>query len=105
MNKIRFFRTLLWPVWLFVPAILFAQETQPVTWKQAVTMAMKSSREVALAQARYASAQRAAGVDRSAFHPNLFTGSGAAYTYGFPQTPGGAAPSIINMSYIQTFYN
>ena len=105
MNKNRLFRALLWPVWLFVPSILFAQDTEPVTLKQAVTMALKSSREVALAQARYASAQKAAAVNRSAFQPNLYTGSGAAYTYGFPQTPGGAAPSIVNFSYLQTFFN
>jgi outer membrane protein TolC len=35
----------------------------------------------------------------------LYTGSGAAYTYGFPQTPSGAAPSIINLSYLQTLFN
>ena len=46
-------------------------------------------------------AEREVGVNKSAFQPNLFTGSGAAYTYGFPLTPGGAAPSIINLSYVQ----
>ncbi|MGH9710074.1 MAG: TolC family protein, partial [Candidatus Acidiferrales bacterium] len=42
-----------------------------------------------------------AGVDRAEFRPNLYTGSGAAYTNGFPQTPGGAAPSLFEMSYTQ----
>ena len=62
--------------------------------------------EVALAQARYEVAEREIGVkDKSAFQPNLYTGSGAAYTYGFPLTPGGAAPSIINFSYVQALFN
>ena len=50
-------------------------------------------------------ARREADVDRAAFGPNLFTGSGAVYTYGFPQTPGGAAPSVFNVAYTQTLFD
>jgi outer membrane protein len=76
-----------------------------VSIKQAVDMALRNSREVALAQARYNVARNTVDVNRSVFRPSLFTGSGAAYTYGFPQTVSGAAPSIINASYIQTVFN
>ncbi len=86
-----------------VPLALAAQDT--FNLKQAINMALHSSREVALAEARYNVARSTVDVSRSAFRPNLFTGSGAAYTYGFPQTPGGAAPSIINVSYLQTVFN
>jgi outer membrane protein len=82
-----------------------AQEVVSLNLKQAAELALRNSREVAVAQARYNVAQNTVEVNRSAFRPNLFTGSGAAYTYGFPQTPGGAAPSIINASYIQTIFN
>src|SRR5262249_4038499 len=68
-------------------------------------MALRSSREVAVAQARYHVAQNTVDVNRAAFHPDVYTGSGAAYTYGFPQTIGGAAPSIINASYLQPIFN
>ena len=84
---------------------LRAQDVVSLNLKQAVDMALRNSRDVALAQARYNVAQNTVEVNRSAFRPNLFTGSGAAYTYGFPQTPGGAAPSIINASYVQTVFN
>src|ERR1051326_5742588 len=84
---------------------LSAQDVVALNLKQAVEMALRNSREVALAQARYNVTQNTVEVNRSAFRPNLFTGSGAAYTYGFPQTVSGAAPSIINASYIQTVYN
>ncbi|HYR91628.1 MAG TPA: TolC family protein [Terriglobia bacterium] len=84
---------------------LTAQDFVSLNLKQAVDMALRNSREVALAQARYNVAQNTVEVNRSAFRPNLFTGSGAAYTYGFPQTPGGAAPSIVNASYVQTVFN
>ena len=88
-----------------VPATLAAQESEPLTLKQTVDLALRNSREVALAQVRYNVAQNTARVNASAFRPNLYTGSGAAYTYGFPQTPGGAAPSIVNLSYVQTIFN
>jgi outer membrane protein TolC len=68
-------------------------------------MALRNSRDVALAQARYNVTQNTVEVNRSVFRPNLFTGSGAAYTYGFPQTVSGSAPSIVNASYVQTVYN
>jgi len=82
-----------------------AQDVVSINLKQAVDMALRNSREVALAKARYNVAQNTVEVNRSTFRPNLFTGSGAAYTYGFPQTVSGAAPSIINASYLQTVFN
>src|SRR3989475_8779773 len=82
-----------------------AQDVVSINLKQAVGMALRNSREVALAQARYNVAQNTVEVNRSTFRPNLFTGSGAAYTYGFPQTVSGSAPAIINASYVQTVYN
>jgi len=85
--------------------VLPAQDAVSLNLKQAVEMALRNSREVALAQARYNVSQNTVAVNRSAFRPNLFTGSGAAYTYGFPQTVSGAAPSIVNASYMQTVFN
>jgi outer membrane protein len=90
---------------LLVPSLADGQSVQPIALKDAVNTALRSSREVALAQARVSVAERTVGVNRSVFQPNLYTGSGAAYTYGFPLTPGGAAPSIINLSYIQSMFN
>ena len=77
----------------------------PMTLRQAITLALRNSSEVALAKARYAIAAQQEAQARAAFRPNLFTGSGAAYTYGFPMTPGGSAPSIFNVSYVQTVFN
>ncbi len=107
MNKNRFVRFLAScaACCAIAPCALQAQDLQPVALKDAVNKALRSSREVALAQARYEVAEREIGVNKSAFQPNLYTGSGAAYTYGFPLTPGGAAPSIINFSYVQALFN
>ncbi|HVA16783.1 MAG TPA: TolC family protein, partial [Candidatus Dormibacteraeota bacterium] len=72
-----------------------------LTLDQVVDLALAHSPDLALARVRYTVAQNVAGVDRAEFRPNLYTGSGAAYTNGFPQTPGGAAPSVFEMSYTQ----
>ncbi len=91
-----------------LPASASAQDSpdsQKLTLRQAVTLAMQNSREIALARVQYTVALNAAGVDRADFRPNLYTGSGAAYTSGFPSTVGGQAPSIFNLSYTQSVFN
>ncbi len=87
-----------------IAAAAFAQQA-PLTLKQAITLALQNSSELAVAKARFAVAAQQEAQARATFRPNLFTGSGAAYTYGFPMTPGGSAPSIFNLSYVQTVFN
>src|ERR1700722_1640624 len=55
-----------------------------LTLKEAVTLAVQNSRDLALARLQYGLGQREVGVARSVFRPNFYTGSGAAYTSGFP---------------------
>lgn len=82
-----------------------AQDGSPLTLRQAVTLALENSREVKLAQVQYNVAMGEVGVDRAAFLPNLYTGAGLAYTYGFPSLPGGRAPSIFELDYTQALFN
>jgi len=92
---------------LAVPMLL-AQEpdsTAALTLKRAVALAIQNSRDIALARVQYSIAQSEAGVNRADFRPNLYTGSGAAYTSGFPAAPGGQGPSIFNLSYSQALYD
>lgn len=82
-----------------------AAPPNPLTLKQAIEMALQNSGAMAVARIRAQVAKRQTRVHRSVFRPNLFTGSGAAYTNGFPSMPGGTAPSIFNLSYVQTIFN
>src|SRR5579864_261335 len=82
-----------------------AQNSDKLTLRQAVTLALQNSREIALARMQYTVALNAAGVNRADFRPNLYTGSGAAYSSGFPATVGGSAPAIISLSYTQSIFN
>ncbi|MBI3404007.1 MAG: TolC family protein [Acidobacteria bacterium] len=72
--------------------------------KEAVSLAVRNSRDIAAARLRLNIADKTTTLSRSFFRPNLYTGSGAAYTSGFPQAPGGA-PTIFNISYVQTVFN
>jgi outer membrane protein len=76
-----------------------------LTLKEAVNLAVANSRDLALARLQYSVMQRQAGVARSAFLPNLYTGTGVAYTNGFPLLEGGGAPAIFSVSYTQQIFN
>jgi outer membrane protein TolC len=82
-----------------------AQEPEKLTLKRAVALALQNSRELALARVQYTMAQNQAGVERADFRPNLYTGSGAAYSNGFPLALGGEAPSVFELSYKQALFN
>jgi outer membrane protein len=76
-----------------------------LTLKDAIEMALRNNGQLAAARLAADVAQRQTSVSRSAFRPDLFTGSGAAYTNGFPSSVGGAAPSVFNLNYVQTLFN
>ena len=90
------------------PAPTLAQQDAPaarLTLRQAVARAVQSDRELRAAQLRYDATQREAAVARAEFQPNLFAGSGLAYTSGFPLLAGGGAPAAFTLSYTQDFYD
>ena len=82
-----------------------AAPAERLTLKQTVTLALRHSPEVALANLQYDIARREAGVSRSEFLPNLYSGSGVAYTNGFPLLAGGGAPALFTLSYDQALFN
>ena len=93
---------------LFCAAAGSAQEagsSRTLSLKEAVSLAVSNSRDLALARLRYGVFQRQAGVTRSAFLPNLYTGTGVAYTSGFPLLEGGGAPAVFTLSYNQQIFN
>lgn len=76
-----------------------------LTLNDVVSLALEHSPQLALARVQYNVAKNTAGVTRAEFRPNLYTGSGAAYTNGFPSTPSGAAPAVFQMSYAQEIFD
>lgn len=82
-----------------------AESPQQLTLKQTVNLAVQRSPDVALANLQFNLARRQADVRRSEFLPNLYAGSGAAYTSGFPLVEGGGAPAIFSLSYDQSLFD
>ena len=82
-----------------------AQETQKLTLREAIALALQNSPDLKLSRVQYNVATAEVRTARASFLPNLYTGSGAAYTYGFPALPGGNAPALLEMDYTQSIFN
>src|ERR1700737_1203060 len=76
-----------------------------LTLKRAIELALQNSKEIQVAKIQASVADHAAQVTKSEFLPNLYAGSGAGYTYGIPETPGGRAPSIFSVTYTERVFD
>ena len=76
-----------------------------VTLKRAIELALLNSKEIQVAKIQASVADHAAQITKAQFMPNLYAGSGAGYTDGIPETPGGRAPSVVNVTYTQQVFN
>jgi len=85
-----------------------AQEAPPpmaLTLRKAIELALQNSKDIQIARIQASIADRATMINKAQFLPNLFAGSGAGYTYGIPETPGGRAPSVFNITYTEQVFN
>jgi outer membrane protein TolC len=76
-----------------------------LTLKRAIGLALQNSRDIQLARIQAGISEKTANVTNSEFMPNLYAGSGAGYTYGIPETPGGRAPSVFSVTYTENIFN
>jgi len=91
------------------PAEAGSQAAQPapvaLTLKHAIELALQNSKEIQVAKIQASVADHAAQITKAQFMPNLYAGSGAGYTNGIPETPGGRAPSVFNVTYTEQVFN
>lgn len=76
-----------------------------LTLKHAIELALQNSKDIQLAKIQTGLADRSAQITKAQFLPNVYAGSGAGYTFGIPETPGGRAPSIFSLTYTQEVFN
>ena len=76
-----------------------------LTLKHAIELALQNSKDIQVAKIQASIADRAALITKAEFMPNLYAGSGAGYTNGIPETPGGRAPSVFNVTYTEKVFN
>jgi outer membrane protein len=99
---------------VFVPFTSHAQEAALVptstsaislTLKRAIELALQNSKDIQIAKLQASLANRSAMITKAQFLPNLYAGSGAGYTLGIPETPGGRAPALFNVTYTEEVLN
>jgi outer membrane protein TolC len=76
-----------------------------LTLKRSIELALQNSKDIQMARIQTRVADQSANVIKSEFRPNLYAGSGAGYTYGLPETPGGRPPSVFSLTYTQSIFN
>lgn len=79
--------------------------THTLTLKQIAERALTQSPEALLARLDEQKAARDVEVARDPFHPKVYAGSGLAYSYGFPMSIEGSAPSIVQAKGVASIYN
>ena len=90
---------------LFLLPGLLCAEDRALTLKQAVERALRQNPEVMIARLDEQKAQLGVRIARDPFLPKVFAGSGDAYTYGYPNSIDGAAPSIIQIRTDMALFN
>jgi outer membrane protein TolC len=89
---------------LLIVAGVVAQGEQ-LTFERAIQLALTHSPTVGIASADILRAQQAYLETRNAYLPNLVLGSGIGYSYGYPLSIEGSAPSIFNVNYQSTLWS
>src|SRR5215813_10861530 len=89
------------------PASAPSGDAPPIalTLRRTIELALQNSKDIQVAKIQGRLADRSAMISRAEFLPNLYMGSGLGYSNGIPETPGGRAPSIFNVTYTEQILN
>jgi len=109
-------RLAMYTVWVVASAaVMNAQKPSPknlnnstpvvLTLRRSIELALQNSKDIQLAKIQVRVADQSARLTQSEFLPNFYAGSGAGYTYGLPETPGGRPPAIFSLTYTEQVFN
>ncbi len=77
----------------------------PLTFRQAIDLALQHSGVMGIAAVNQWRSLKAYQEARNHYLPQLTVGSGLGYSYGFPLTLEGSAPSVVNFTSTQSLFN
>ncbi len=77
----------------------------PLTFRQAIELALEHSGVMSIATINQWRSFKAYQEVRNHYLPQLTVGSGLGYSYGFPLTLEGSAPSVVNFTSTQSLFN
>ena len=72
-----------------------AAQTRTLTLRQALELALQQNPDMVIARLDQQRARDQVTINKDPFSPKVFAGSGLAWTYGFPSSIDGSAPSIM----------
>src|SRR5260370_29811491 len=81
------------------------QEAQPLPFRTVIELALKNSATTGIATADLQRARATYTQTRDLFLPQMVLGSGLGYSYGFPLSLEGAAPSLFNVNIQEFLFN
>ena len=93
---------------LMLPTVYATAQSQPVEplrFASAITLALQHSGVMGIATVNQWRARKAYEETRNHYLPQFTVGSGLGYSYGFPLTLEGSAPSVVNFTSQQALFN
>ena len=93
---------------LSLPTVQWADDApaaEPLPFRKAIDLALQHSGVMAIATVNQWRSQKAYQEVRNHYLPQLTVGSGLGYSYGFPLTLEGSAPSVANFTSQQSLFN
>ncbi len=82
-----------------------ADQPEPIPFRNAIELALEHSGVMGIAAINQWRARKAYEELRANYIPQLTIGSGLGYSYGFPLTLEGSAPSVVNFNSLNTVFN
>jgi outer membrane protein len=79
--------------------------SEQITFQHAIQLAIQHSPNVGVALADQIHAEQAYRETHNQYLPNVVVGSGLGYSYGYPLSLEGSAPSLFNVNYQSTLFN
>ena len=86
-------------------ASVAAAEVHSLTLQQTLQLASEQNPDIALARLDQRHAEEGVRVAQNPFRPKVYAGSGLAYTYGYPNSIEGNAPSLFEVRTDMALYN
>jgi outer membrane protein TolC len=80
-------------------------EAKPLAFRTAIELALKNSASIGINRNDLQRAQAAVSQTRDFFLPQMVIGSGLGFSYGFPLSLEGAAPSVFNVNLQEGLFN
>ena len=80
---------------LLLGSLVCSAETRTLTLRQALDLALQQNPDMVIARLDQQRARDQVTINKDPFSPKVFAGSGLAWTYGFPTSIDGSAPSIV----------